>query len=704
MHNLAIVLVPLGLLTMSHTGGDEGPKPPVAKTVPKRLERHGNVRIDPYHWLKDRDNPDVLRYLEAENAYTAAMMAHTAQLQETLFREFKTRVQQTDTSVPYRKDDYFYYTRTEAGKNYPIYCRKKGSLAAAEEIVLDVNRVAEGHAYCSVRSGEISEGQDLLAYGVDTVGRRFYTLQFKRLSTGELLGDVIHDVTGNVAWANDNRTVLYTRQDPETLRPYRVYRHVLGSDPARDELVYEEKDETFSSYVFKTKSKRYLMLVSSQTLSTEYRYLDADRPADKPKLFEPRRRDHEYGVDHFGDSFYIRTNYEAKNFRLMRTPVGQTGLAHWTEVLPHRADVLLEGFEIFRDHLVVSERAQGLLQLRVRPWSGGAEHYVEFGESSYVANPGPNFQFDTNVLRFNYSSMTTPSSVYDYDMVTHERKLLKRDEVLGGFDVANYRTERIYVTARDGKRVPVSLVYRLPFVPDGSRPLVLYGYGSYGASMDPGFDPFRISLLDRGFVYALAHVRGGEELGRPWYEDGKLLHKKNTFTDFIDCAAHLVATKYADPKRVFAWGGSAGGLLVGAVITMRPELWSGAIAEVPFVDVVTTMLDDDIPLTTSEFDEWGDPRDKTYYEYMLSYSPYDQTKPGAYPSLLVTAGLHDSQVQYWEPAKWVAKLRAVRTDDRRLLLRTEMGAGHGGLSGRDDRYRERAFRYAFLLDVAGIGD
>ena len=701
MRRFVLVLMPLGLLTPAPALA-EPIGAPVAKVVPTRLEEHGLVRVDNYHWLKDRDNPDVLRYLEAENAYTAQRMAPTKPLQETLFREFKERIKQTDVSVPYRRDDYFYYSRTVDGKDYPIYCRKKGSVEAPEQIMLDVNEIARGHKYCSARPGDISSSQELLAYSVDTVGRRFFTLRFKNLATGEPLADTIPDVTGNVVWANDNRTVLYAKQDPATLRSYRIYRHVLGTDPAQDALVFEEQDETFSTFVFKTKSKKYLMIVSSHTLSSEVRYVDADRPADKPRVFEPRRRDHEYSVDHYDDSFFIRTNHQAKNFRLMKTPVGQTGISSWTDVLPHRDDVLLEGFEIFRDHLVVSERKNGLLQLRIRPWSGDAEHYVDFGEPAYVAYPTANFQFDTKVLRFGYASMTTPSSVYDYDMVSRQKKLLKRDEVLGGFDPANYRTERIYVAARDGKKVPVSLVYRVPFTPDGTRPLLLYGYGSYGASMDPGFDSFRVSLLDRGFVYAIAHVRGGEELGRAWYEDGKLLHKKNTFTDFIDCAEHLIATKYGDPKRVFAWGGSAGGLLVGAVVTMRPALWAGAIAEVPFVDVVTTMLDDSIPLTTGEYDEWGDPHDKTFYDYMLSYSPYDQTLPGAYPNLLVTTGLHDSQVQYWEPAKWVAKLRSVKTDDRKLLLQTEMSAGHGGLSARDDRYRERAFRYAFLLDVAGI--
>jgi oligopeptidase B len=445
------------------------------------------------------------------------------------------------------------------------------------------------------------------------------------------------------------------------------------------------------------------MIAAEHTLSTEVRYVEAERPGGSFRVFLRRARGHEYSVDHYGDSFYIRTNREAKNFRLMKTPVAHTDERHWTELIPHRDDVFVEDFEIFREHLVVSERKEGLLQLRIRPWSGEGEHYVEFGEPAYVAYPQANFEFDTPILRYGYSSMTTPSSVYDYDTRTREKTLLKREEVLGGFDTANYRTERISVPARDGARVPVSLVYRLPYKADGTRPLLLYGYGSYGASMDAGFDPFRISLLDRGFVYAIAHVRGGQELGRAWYEDGKLLHKKNTFNDFIDCAEHLIRTKVADPARVFAWGGSAGGLLVGAVATMRPELWAGAIADVPFVDVVTTMLDDDIPLTTAEFDEWGDPKKKEYFDYMLSYSPYDQTRPAAYPHLLVTTGLHDSQVQYWEPAKWVARLRAVKQDDHVVLLKTEMKAGHGGLTARDDRYRERAFRYAFLIDKAGLG-
>jgi oligopeptidase B len=549
---------------------------------------------------------------------------------------------------------------------------------------------------------QVSPGQDLLAYAVDTVGRRFYNLAFKNLRTGQLLPDVIPNVTANLTWAEDGKTLFYTRQDPKTLRSYRIYRHVLGTDPARDPLIYEEQDETFRCFVFKTKSKKYILIGSSQTLSSEYRFLDAARPQDAFQVFLPRRRGHEYHLDHYQDHFYIRTNDRAKNFRLLKSPVARTAPEHWSEVIPHRDDVLLEDIEIFKDHLVAAERRNGLVQLRILPWRGSGEHYVDFGEPAYSAFLTANFEFDTQVVRYSYSSMTTPPSVYDYDMGKREKKLLKREEVLGGFDSANYQTERIWAPARDGQRVPVSLVYRRPFPKNATRPLLLYGYGSYGASMNAAFDPFRISLLDRGFVYALAHIRGGQEMGRRWYEDGKLLRKKNTFTDFIDCVEHLVREKYADPRGVFAWGGSAGGLLMGAVVTMRPELFAGVIAEVPFVDVVTTMLDDNIPLTTNEFDEWGNPRDKKYYEYILSYSPYDQTRPARYPHLLVTTGLHDSQVQFWEPAKWVARLRAVKKDHRRLLLKTEMKAGHGGLTAREDRYRERAFRYAFLLDAAGI--
>jgi oligopeptidase B len=677
-------------------------EPPMAKIVPKQLEKHGHVRTDNYHWLRERDNPKVIKHLEAENHYTTKMMAHTESLQQTLFDEFKTRIKQTDMSVPYKREDYYYYTRVVEGKEYPVYCRKKGSLDADEQIMLDVNEVAEGHEFCSAYPPRVSSSQDLMASAVDAVGRRFYTVRIKNLATGRLLQDVIPDVTGNVAWANDNRTLFYSKQDPATLRSHQIYRHVLGTDPAQDELIYEETDDTFDCFVFKTKSKRYLMIVSSQTLSTEYRYLDANEPNGKFQVFMPRQRDHEYRVDHYKGHFYIRTNLQAKNFRLVKTSVGRTGMKHWQEVIPHRVNVLLEGFEIFKNHLVVEERKEGLIQLRIRPWSGAQEHYLDFGEPAYLAYPSANYEFDTPLLRYTYMSMTTPRSVYDYNMATREKKLLKREEVLGGFDSANYQTERIHATAEDGKRVPISLVYRKESKENGTNPLLLSGYGSYGIIMEATFDPHLISLLDRGFVYARAHVRGGQELGRQWYEDGKLLKKKNTFTDFIACAEHLISEKYADPSRLFASGGSAGGLLMGAVTNMRPDLFKGVVANVPWVDVVTTMLDESIPLTTSEYDEWGNPNEKKYYDYMLSYSPYDQVEAKNYPNLLVLTSLQDSQVQYWEPAKWVAKLRAMKTDRNRLLLKTEIEAGHGGVSGRYKRYKEIAFQFAFLLDLAGI--
>jgi oligopeptidase B len=509
-------------------------------------------------------------------------------------------------------------------------------------------------------------------------------------------------VTSNITWANDNRTVFYGRQDPGTLRPYQIYRHVLGADPANDELVYQEDDVEFSCYVRKTKTDQYIIIGSSQTLSREYWYLDADDPDGDFTLFLAREPDHEYSIAHFGDYFYITTNYDAENSRLMRTPVDRTAKENWEEVIAHREDVLLLGFDVFKDFMVVVERKEGLLQIRIRPWSGEDEHYLDFGEPAYSARPTSNPEIDTDVLRYRYASMTTPSSVYDYNMETREKTLLKQDEVLGGYDPANYVSERLYATARDGVRVPVSLVYRKGTEMDGGNPLLLYAYGSYGSSMDAGFSSVRLSLLDRGFVYAIAHVRGGMEMGRWWYEDGKLFNKKNTFTDFIDVAAFLVDEGYTSPEMMFAQGGSAGGLLMGAVYNMRPDLFKGILALVPWVDVVTTMLDASIPLTTSEYDEWGDPNEEDYYWYMLSYSPYDQVEAKDYTNMLVTTGLHDSQVQYFEPAKWVAKLRAMKTDDNRLLLKTNMQAGHGGASGRYRRYRDIAFQYAFMLDLLGI--
>ena len=695
---LSILLVSAAGVYLAAAGEDS---PPVCKVDPTRLEKHGQVRVDNYYWLNQRENPDVIAYLEAENAYTDARMAHTKALEDALFEEIKGRIKQNDESVPYKLDDYYYYYRYEDNKEYPIYCRKKGSLDANEEITIDVNALAEGHEFCSVRGLEVSSRQDLLAYAVDTVGRRIYTIKFRNLDSGENLADEISTVTGGMAWASDNKTLFYARQDPVTLRSYLIYKHVLGTDAGADELVYEEKDEEFGCYVWKTKSKDYIFISSYQTLSSEHRYLRADDPGGEFKVFLPREADHEYSVDHYRDEFYVLTNWEAKNFRLMETPVDNTGKSKWQELIPARDDVLLTGFEVFDRYLVLSERENGLIQIRFRPWDGGDEHYLDFGEPAYTAWISTNPDFKTTVFRFEYTSMTTPSTTYDYDMATREKTLLKQDEVLGGFDSANYVTERLYAPARDGVRVPISLVYRKGARRAGGNPLLLYAYGSYGSSMNATFRATRLSLIDRGFVYAIAHIRGGEEMGRWWYEDGKLLKKKNTFTDFIDCAEYLVGEGYAGKDVLYAAGGSAGGLLMGAVLNMRPDLFHGVIARVPFVDVITTMLDDTIPLTTSEYDEWGNPNDKEYYDYMLSYSPYDQVSAQDYPNILVTTGLHDSQVQYFEPAKWVAKLRAFKTDDNRLLLKTNMDAGHGGASGRFKRYRETAFQYAFLLDLAG---
>lgn len=663
---------------------------------------HGDERMDPYYWLRGREDPEVISYLEAENAYTDAMMAHTEDLQEALFEEITGRIQEDDTSVPYRENGYWYYTRYEEGKDYPIYCRRKGSMDADEEIMIDVNELAEGHEYFAAAGRRVSVQNDILAFAEDTQGRRIYTLRFKNLETGEYYKDEIPNVTSNMAWANDNKTLFYTRQDPVTLRWDKIYKHVLGTPVGNDELVFEETDDTFSSYVYKTKSKDFLIIGSSQTLSEEHRYLDANNPEGTFRVIQPRERGLEYSVDHYGDHFYIRTNLDAQNFRLVRTQVDRTTKDHWQEVIEHRDDVYLSGFEIFKDYLVVMERKNGLMELRVRPWSGDNEHYLDFGEPAYLAYISTNPEFDTPILRYGYTSMTTPTSTYDYDMRSREKTLLKQQAVLGAFDSANYVTERLYAPAQDGAKIPISLVYRKETTLNGSTPLLLYGYGSYGASMDATFSIPRLSLLDRGFVYAIAHVRGGQEMGRAWYENGKLLKKKNTFTDFTDSADFLVAEGYADPARLFAQGGSAGGLLMGAVMNMRPELWKGIIANVPWVDVVTTMLDDSIPLTTSEYDEWGNPNDKEYYDYMLSYSPYDNVEAKDYPNMLVTTGLHDSQVQYWEPAKWVAKLRATKTDRNRLILKTNMDAGHGGASGRYKRYRETAFAYAFVMDLAGV--
>ena len=697
---------------------------PRARVSPVRHEAHGVVRIDDYHWLRERGDPAVTAHLEAENAYTRAVMAPTEALQETLFAEIKGRIKQTDMSVPYREGAHLYYTRYEDGREYPIHCRRPpGEPASAvhgpevvdapaagealppgggEEVLLDVNALAEGHDFCQVSALEVSPDGRLLAWAVDVEGRRIHTVRVKDLAADALLADELKGATSNLAWANDNRTLFYTRQHPDTLRWHQVWRHTLGTAQAEDVLVYEEADETFNCEVGKSRSKRYLLIASAQTVSTEYRVLDADRPDGAFELFWPRARGHEYDVDHYRDRFYVRTNRGARNFRLMETEAAGSPPGQWVEVVPHREDVFLESFALFRDHLVLQERCGGLTRLHVRPWSGGGAHDIAFDEPVYDVYVSVNREPDIRLLRFGYESLTTPRSVYDYDMEARSRTLLKRQEVLGGFDPADYEAERVLATAPDGRQVPVSLVARTGAPRDGTSPLLLYGYGAYGISMDPAFNSARLSLLDRGFRFAIAHVRGGQEMGRQWYEEGRLGRKRNTFTDFVACAEHLVGERYTSPGRLYAMGGSAGGLLMGAVLNMRPDLFAGAVAQVPFVDVLTTMLDDGIPLTTGEYDEWGNPHERAAFDDILAYSPYDNVAARDYPALLVLAGLHDSQVQYWEPAKWVAKLRALKTDARPLLLKTNLDAGHGGVSGRYRRYRETALQYAFLLRQAGL--
>jgi len=677
-------------------------EPPMARVAPTELEMHGDVRVDDYYWLRERENPEVIQYLTAENDYLDQVMAPTRELQETLYNEIVGRIQEIDESAQYRDGDYDYYYRYAEDGEYPIYCRSQALPEAPEEVMLDGNLLAEGHEFFSLRGRQISTGQDLVAYGVDTVGRRFYDMRFRDLTTGEDLADEIPDVTGNGVWANDNQTFFYVKQHPETLRWFQVFRHVLGTEANEDELIYEEADEEYGVFLYRSKSDRFIFLASTHTLASEIRVLDADRPEDSFQVFEPRQIDHEYQVDHAGDHFYIRTNWDATNFRLMKTGLDATAREHWSEVIAHRDDVLLENVELFSGHLVVAERRGGLVQMRVIPWEGDGEHDLDFGEPAYSARFDNNHDLDTTILRFRYTSLTTPSSIYHYDMATREKTLVKEDPVLGGFDRNDYQSERLMVPARDGALVPVSIVYRKGLTRDGSHPLLLYAYGSYGASMDASFRSYRLSLLDRGVAFAIAHIRGGQEMGRSWYEDGKLLKKMNTFTDFVDVGRHLVAEGYTREDRLIAEGGSAGGLLMGAVTNLAPELFQGVISHVAFVDVVTTMLDSDIPLTTSEYDEWGDPNEQEFYDYMLSYSPYDNLQARDYPNVLLTTGLHDSQVQYWEPAKYAARMRALKTDDKVLLLKTNMEAGHGGATGRFKQHRETALSYAFLLDLVGI--
>jgi len=677
---------------------------PIAKKIEEKLEKHGDVRIDNYFWMNQREDQEVLDYLNAENAYNDQMTAHTKDFQEKLFLEMKGRIKEDDESVPYKLNGYWYITRFEKGYDYPVYSRKKETLEAEEEVMFNVNEMAKDFDYYSLGGLNVSPDNTMVAFGTDTVSRRQYTIRIKNLETGEIYNENIENTTGGSTWANDNKTLYYTKKDPQTLRSFRIYKHILGTDPETDELVYEEEDETFNSYVYKSKSREYIIIGSHSTLTTEYRILDANTPDKEFKIFQPRERGLEYSIAHYKDNFYIVTNKDdATNFKLMKTPLAKTEKEHWEDVIPHRKDFLLEDIDIFQKYLVVSERTNGLNKIRIIEWEGNKGYYIPFDNETYTAYTSINPDFDTELLRYTYNSLTTPTSVVEYNMKTGDKTVLKEQEVLGGnFDKDNYTSERIWATAKDGTSIPVSLVYKKGLQKDQKNPLLQYAYGSYGSTIDPYFSTVRLSLLDRGFIYAIAHIRGGEYLGREWYENGKLFQKKNTFTDFIDVSEFLIQENYTSSNHLYAMGGSAGGLLMGAVVNMAPNLYNGVIAAVPFVDVITTMLDDSIPLTTGEYDEWGNPNEKSYYDYMKSYSPYDNVVKQDYPNMLITTGLHDSQVQYWEPAKWVAKLREYKTDQNVLLLHTNMDAGHGGASGRFEALKEVAEEYAFLLDLEGI--
>ncbi len=694
------LLPALALLLIASTVSAQTPAP-MADKRPLTLSNHGIDRVDDYYWLNDREDADVIAYLNAENAYTEEKTAHLADLRQTLYDEMVARIAQDDATPPYFDNGYWYYTRFETGKEYPIYARKAGSLDADEEVILDVNPMAEGYSYFQIGGMDVSPDGNRLAFAADTVGRRIYTLHIKDLTTGEMVGQPIETTGGYGVWADD-QTLFYPRQDVNTLRTYQVLRHSVGSNPMSDALVFQEDDEEFYVGVGRSKSREFVMIQSSQTLSDEVRYLDAAHPRGQFTVVAPRQRGLEYSVDHAGDWFYIRSNADgADNFKLSRARPGATGVDQWEDVVAHDEDVYHEGFEVSSGHLAVQERTNALRRLRIRDLSDASEHFVAFDEPAYSVDLSVNRAYDTDVIRYTYTSMTTPTQTVDYDMGTREKTVVKQDEIVGDFDSADYVTERSWATASDGVRIPISIVRHKDTPVDGSAPALLYGYGSYGASMNASFSSTRLSLLDRGFVFAIAHIRGGQEMGRRWYEDGKLMRKMNTFTDFIAAGEHLIAQGYAAPDGLYANGGSAGGLLMGAVVNLRPDLWAGVVAAVPFVDVVTTMLDDTIPLTTFEYDEWGNPNEPDAFAYMMSYSPYDNVEAKAYPNLLVTTGLHDSQVQYWEPAKWVAKLRDVKTDNHVLLLKTDMEAGHSGTTGRFRRFKDTAFDYAFLLDLAG---
>ncbi len=677
---------------------------PQAKPIDKELSIHNDTRVDSYFWLNDREDENVLDYLKEENAFFEESTAHTKDFQKDLFEEMKARIKEDESSVPYKHNGYWYITRYEKGSNYPIYTRKKESLDAKEEILLDCNIEAEGHDYFNVRGLAISPDNTLLSYGLDTVSRREYVIKIKNLVTGEYFEESIINTTGSSTWANDNKTFFYTLKDKETLRSYKICRHTIGTSSTEDVDVYEEKDDTFDVFVYKTKSRKYICIGSSSTLTSEYRFINANEPETEFKIFQERIRGLEYGMAHYDGHFYVLTNADnATNFKLMKTKEDATEKEHWKTLVEHREDTLLEDIDIFKDYLIISERTNGLNQIRITRWDGNADYYLPFDNETYTCYSSINIDFDTEWFRYGYNSMTTPTSVIEFNMRTKEFKVLKEQKVLGGnFNKEDYISERIWATAKDGVKIPMSVIYKKGFKKDGSQPLLQYAYGSYGHTIDPYFSTTRLTMLDRGFVYVIAHVRGGEYLGRPWYENGKLLNKKNTFIDFVDCSKFLINEGYTSSEHLYAMGGSAGGLLMGVVMNIAPKLYNGIIAAVPFVDVVTTMLDDTIPLTTGEYDEWGNPNEKEYYEYIKSYSPYDNVVAQDYPNVLVTTGLHDSQVQYWEPAKWVAKLRELKTDTNKLFLHTNMETGHGGASGRFEALKELAEEYAFLFDLEGI--
>lgn len=675
-------------------------KPPVAKIIPKIDTLHGDIRIDNYFWLRDRDNPEVKKYLELENAYTDAIMKPTETFQETLYNEILRRIKETDVDPPYPEGKYFYYTRTEKGKQYPIYCRKKASPDAKEEVYLDPNEMSKGYKYFVVASREISPDGNLLAFTIDTSGAENYILHIKNLSTGKLLKDRIPNVQ-DIAWASDNKTIFYTKED-QAHRPYRIYRHLINTSIDKDQLVFEELDELFTLGLDRSRSGKYIFFYSSASNSDEWFYIPADKPDSKPIIILPRDPEHEYNVYDWENYFYIRTNKNAKTFKLVRTPINKTDVSNWEDVIPYREKVTLEGADFFKDYFVAYEREMGLQKFRITNIIKNETHYLEFPEPAYTAFPNANKVYDSKNFRFSYQSLITPLSIFDYNMETRKRVLLKQQEVMGVYEPSDYQSERIYAKAADGAEIPISLVYKKGVKMDGTSPLHLVGYGAYGISSQPNFSSTRLSILDRGVIFALAHVRGGGDMGREWYDDGKLLKKKNTFTDFIACAEHLIKEKYTSRDGLTISGGSAGGLLMGAVTTMRPDLFKAVIASVPFVDVLNTMLDPTLMYTTQEYLEWGNPNEKVYYDYIKSYDPYTNVRATNYPNILVKVGYYDPRVNYWEGAKWVAKLRATKTDNNIVLLKVNFGAGHAGSSGRYERLREIAFDYAYILSQYGI--